>query len=261
MATAHPQVPQHITHPDQVPGIAPNQLPDLIVYSHSPLLYWWPVWVLGYVFALLTWTQGVPVRELDTASGRPMLIHPSKDLGVIYTVVFMLVILFSNITLRGVISVAVILAVMFVTVLFAYLGWWDYILEWAPYLSIHMNLGFYVFFSTFLCIIWLLAFFVFDRMKFWRIRPGQMTVEYVVGGAEKSYDTRGMIAEQLPQDLFRNMILGLGAGDIRIITSGVRSEEMILPNVMFVRRKIHAIQKLIEIKPDQLVPNADGSIS
>src|SRR5438128_1368484 len=118
MATAQPPVPQHITSPEQVPGIAPSQLPDLIVYSHSPLLYWWPVWVLGYLFALLTATQGVPVHELDTASGNPMLIHPSKNLGVIYTVVFMLVILFSNITLRGVISVAVILAAMFVTVLF-----------------------------------------------------------------------------------------------------------------------------------------------
>src|SRR5262249_22768317 len=188
-----------------------------------------------YVFAVLTWVQGVQVHELPTASGHPMLMHPSKNLGVVYTVVFMLVILFSNVTLRGVISIAVILFVMFATVLFAYVGWWDYILEWIPYLSIHMNLGFYVFFSTALCIIWLLAFFVFDRVKFWRIRPGQMTVEYVVGGAEKSYDTRGMIAEQLPQDLFRNMILGLGAGDIRLITAGVRSEEMILHNVMFVR--------------------------
>jgi len=259
MATAQP-VPQHITSPEQLPGIAPSAMPDLVIYSHSPLLYWWPVWVLGYIFALLTYIQGVPVHELPTASGNAMLIHPSKNLGVIYTMVFMMVILFSNVTLRGVISVAVILAMMFFTVLFAYLGWWDYILEWVPYLSIHMNLGFYVFFSTFLCIIWMLAFFVFDRVKYWRIRPGQMTVELLVGGAEKSYDTRGMIVEQLPQDLFRNMILGLGAGDLRIITSGVRSEEMILPNVMFVNRKIHTIQKLVEVKPDQLIPNADGRL-
>jgi len=97
-------------------------------------------------------------------------------------------------------------------------------------------------------------------MKFWRIKPGQMTVEYVVGGAEKSYDTRGMMAEQLPQDLFRNMILGLGSGDIRLITSGVRAEEMVLDNVMFVHRKIRAIQKMIAVKPDQLVPDADGKI-
>ena len=43
-----------------------------------------------------------------------------------------------------------------------------------------------MFFSTFLLIIWVLAFFVFDRLKFWRVRPGQLTVEYVIGGAERS---------------------------------------------------------------------------
>jgi len=70
-----------------------------------------------------------------------------------------------------------------------------------------------------------------------------------------------MIAEQLPQDLFRNQILGLGSGNIRIITSGARSEEMVLPNVLFVRRRIHAIQKLVQVKPDQLVPNPDGTVA
>jgi len=54
-----------------------------------------------------------------------MYMHPSKNPGVLYTVVFMLVILFTNISLRGVISVVAILTVMFFTVLFAYLGWWQ----------------------------------------------------------------------------------------------------------------------------------------
>ena len=257
MATAQTSVPAHITHPDQVPGVDLTQLPDLKIYSHSRLFYWWPVWVLGYILAILTYAEGVIV-ELN---GVGMYMHPSKNPGVIYTVVFMLVILFTNISLRGVVSVVAILTVMFVTVLFAYLGWWEEILRVLPYLSIHMNLGFYVFFSTFLLIIWVLAFFVFDRLKFWRVRPGQLTVEYVIGGAERSYDTRNMIAEQLPQDLFRNQILGLGSGDIRIVTSGPRSEEMVLPNVLFVRRRIHAIQKLVQVKPDQLTPSAaEGAV-
>ena len=256
MATAQPPVPAHITHPDQVPGIDLTRLPDLKIYSHSRLFYWWPVWLPGYILALLTYTEG-KVVELG---GVEMYMHPSKNPGVIYTVVFMLVILFTNVSLRGIVSVVAILTVMFFTVLFAYLGWWDEILRILPYLSIHMNMGFYVFFSTFLFIIWVLAFFVFDRLKFWRVRPGQLTVEYVIGGAEKSFDTRNMIAEQLPQDLFRNQILGLGSGDIRIITAALRPEEMVLPNVLFVRRKIHAIQKLVQVKPDQLVPNPDGTV-
>src|SRR5436190_12801582 len=27
---------------------------EIRVYSHSPLFYWWPVWLFGFLFALLT---------------------------------------------------------------------------------------------------------------------------------------------------------------------------------------------------------------
>jgi hypothetical protein len=161
-------------------------------------------------------------------------------------------VIFTNVNLRGVISVIAILGVMFLTVLFAYLGWWDVILSWIPYLSIHMNMGFYVFFSLGLFIVWLLAFFVFDRLNFYRVRPGQMTLEYIIGGSERSWDTRGMVAELLPQDLFRNWILGLGTGDLHLMVTGARTEELVIPNVLFARRKVRAIQKLIAVKPDQV---------
>src|SRR5436305_595572 len=180
-------VPQTNTQPGAVvESLAPAQpLPELKLYSHSMLIYWWPVWLVGYLFALLTYLQG----ELVTVGARQMLIHPSKNLGVFYTVVFTLVILMTHVTLRGLMSVVVIVFAMFVTVLFAWLGWWDYILEWLPYLDIRMNMGFYVFFSTAIFIVWALAFWIFDRMTYWRIRPGQMTFERVVGGGERSYDT------------------------------------------------------------------------
>jgi hypothetical protein len=28
---------------------------QVIIYGHSWLLYWWPVWLIGYVMAVLTW--------------------------------------------------------------------------------------------------------------------------------------------------------------------------------------------------------------
>src|SRR5262245_20059703 len=31
---------------------------EIVVFGHSPLFYWWPVWSLGYVMALLTYLQG-----------------------------------------------------------------------------------------------------------------------------------------------------------------------------------------------------------
>lgn len=247
MATVHDNEHPTITSPEDLRD--PNAgMPELKLYSHSTLYYWWPIWVVGYVMALLTWLQGVQI----VIDGREYLMHPSKNLGVIYTVICMLVILFTNVTVRGMASVMVILSIMFITVLFAWLDWWDEILDMLPYLGIHMNMGFYVMFSTALFIIWALAFFVFDRITFYRIRPGQMTREYIIGGGEKSYDTRGMVFEKHLEDFFRHWILGLGAGDLRIFTSGSRSEEIYLPNVVFVDRKVALIQRLIAVKPDEL---------
>ena len=45
------------------PGIpaAANRLErdqDLVIYSHSPLFYWWPVWAVGFIMALLTLADG-----------------------------------------------------------------------------------------------------------------------------------------------------------------------------------------------------------
>lgn len=227
------------------PASATERVPELKLYSHSSLFYWWPVWVIGYAFAVLSYFQGEMVKIGD----REVHIHPSKNLGVTYTIVFTLVILITNVTLRGLVSIVVIVSVMFFAVLFAWLNWWDYILSWLPYLAMYMNLGFYVFFSTAIFIVWAMAFFVFDRMSYWRIRPGQMTFERVIGGGERSYDTRGMLFEKHLMDFFRHQVLGLGSGDLRITTSGARPEEIYIPNVLFVHRKVVQIQKLIAIKP------------
>ena len=32
---------------------------QVILYAHSALFYWWPLWVMGYVMALLTWWDHV----------------------------------------------------------------------------------------------------------------------------------------------------------------------------------------------------------
>lgn len=243
-------VQQTETRAQEIGAVPTHDLPELIIYSHSTLFYWWPVWAVGYLFALLTYFQG----EVIEIGGREYLMHPSKNLGVFYTAVFTLVILFTNVSLRGLLSVVVIISLLFITVFFAWMGWWDDILSAIRYLAIHMNLGFYIFFSSALFIVWVGAFFVFDRMSYWRVRPGQMTFERVVGGGERSFDTRGLVFEKHLDDFFRHIILGMGSGDLRITTHGARTEELYIPNVLFVNRKVIQIQKLIAISPDE-TPN------
>lgn len=33
----------------------PKPMSELKVYSHSSLVYWWPVWAVGYLMAILTY--------------------------------------------------------------------------------------------------------------------------------------------------------------------------------------------------------------
>ena len=146
----------------------------------------------------------------------------------------------------------VILVVVLTAVLLGWLQLFDDLVEIIPYLGMHMTLGFFLVTATGVFVMWALAFFVFDRMAFWRIRPGQMTFERWVGDAEKSYDTRGLLFEKKSEDYFKQLLLGLGMGDLSIVTSGARKEEIDIPNVVFVDAKVRAIQRLIAIKPDEV---------
>jgi len=65
----------------------------------------------------------------------------------------LLLIVFTNVLLRGIHSVVALLTVGFISVLLAWFGWWDDIAKLIPYLSVHMNTGFYLVFSSGLLIV------------------------------------------------------------------------------------------------------------
>jgi hypothetical protein len=223
----------------------PNLPEQVFLVSHSNLLYWWPIWVMGYTMALLTYLGGDKVM----VGNAEVWMHPSKNLGVIFTITFFLVILITNVSVRGLASAVVILAAIALTLALAYFQLWDSVLEALGRLAIYMNLGFYLFFSTVVFAVWAFAFLIYDRLNFCRIRPGQLTHENIIGNAERSHDTRGMLFEKHQADLFRHWILGLGSGDLEITTTGAKSETFRINNVMFVNSKLDTIQRLIAAKP------------
>jgi hypothetical protein len=220
---------------------------ELLIYSHSSFFYWWPVWLTGYIMALITWMHAQPVQLGDTT----VLIDTNKNLGVIFTLMFFLVTVITTVTLRGLSSVVLILSFAFGVLFVAYMGWWGVVLDWMGEVRIFMNMGFYVFFSTLVFMVWVFSVFVYDRMAYWKVRPGQITHERVIGGAERSYDTRGMVFEKHREDLFRHWIIGMGSGDIQISTTGAKKETIYVPNVLLVDSKIDAIQRMISVQPDQ----------
>lgn len=239
-----PPQPQPAPPPAPVQEVEPAPR-EIIIYSHSPLVYWWPVWVMGYVMAGLTWWYG----QGHEVGGNAVTLHPASSLGVLFFLTLFLVIVISNVTVRGYASGMVILGIITVSVLLAYFGLWGPILGWFGDLNVYLNQGAYFWFSTLLFVVWLLTVFVFDRFSYWRIKPGQVTREYIFGAGSRSYDTENLVLEKHRDDLFRHWILGLGSGDLVIHTYGPKGRELSVPNVLFIGFKIQAIQRLIATEP------------
>jgi hypothetical protein len=248
-AAAPAVAPEQRVHlPPQVPPEhIDEQLIEMRIYSHSSLFYWWPVWVTGYIMAGITWMNGTAYNIGDSPHE---LFAANSNVGILFFLVLFLVILITNVTVRGLASGIVILAIILVTVIMAWMDWWTPVLDALGHLRIHLNLGAYFWFSTLIFVSWALATFIFDRLHYWQIKPGQVTEEFVFGAGSRSYDTRGMVLEKFQNDIFKHWLLGLGAGDLHIQTQGAAPAHIDIPNVLFIGARIAEFQRLIAVRPD-----------
>jgi hypothetical protein len=229
--------------------------------------------VIGYVMAAITFSEGsravvvpagsvydvaqhaivLPAGSADPGMGGSEIGQrsaESKDLGVVFTVVLLLVVFITNTPLRGLWSGIAVLLIAVMTVTFAWMGVWPQILAFFGRISIHMNMGFYVCFSSLLLLLWASVVFGFDRMHYWKFRPGQLTYESMFGGGQKSYDTSGMLFEKLRDDPFRHWLLGMGSGDLVINTSGAQREHLQIPNVLSLNRILARLQNMVSERPE-----------
>jgi len=263
------------------PAVTARQEPRQVrVVSHSNLFYWWPVWVVGFIMALVTWLQrdlmavvppGTTARKevMDAGEKRTALVFPqpkdekaqealhkrltdpklhishSKTLGVIFCITLLLVIVITNVPLRGMWSLVVIISVIMLSVIFALAGWWEAIFSALDALDIRINMGGYLFISIGLFIVWLVTVLMFDKQTYMVFEPGQFKVCTEIGGGEKVYDTTGLTLERQRADLFRHIILGLGSGDLIVKTTGAQSHHFDLPNVLFIGKKVQQIEDLL----------------
>jgi hypothetical protein len=171
-----------------------------------------------------------------------------KSYGVLWTTVLMLVIIITNVPLRGMWSFVVILLVILLSIIFALAGWWEWILHTFDLLDIRVNAGGYLFVSTILFLIWLLTMVFFDRQIYMVFTPGQFKVRTEIGGGEQVYDAVGMTLQKQRSDLFRHWILGLGSGDLIVKTAGAQAHQFEMDNVLFITKKVHQIEDMLKKK-------------
>jgi len=224
----------------------PLREPEIRIYGHSRILYWWPVWACGYIMAALTHEYGQPHQ----IGGVQELFHPSTNLGVIFILTLAVVTLITNVTVRGLASVIVILSLALAALTLAYYHKWDAVLEWLGNLKIHLNFGAYFWLATVIGGIWLVTLLIFDHLNYWRITPGQVTHQNIFGASSKSYDADNMVVEKLRDDLFRHWFLGFGSGDLLIRPFGPQQDVISIPNVFFLGSKVRRIEHMIATEPD-----------
>jgi hypothetical protein len=217
---------------------------ELRIYQHSNLAYWWVLWAYGYFCAILTYAQGIGVRELASGAEKVVLFHPSPLLGISYIGLILFVAVFTNVRLRGVHSLVLVMVAVGLLWVALRVPGVDVALGWLQLLRVHLNLAFYVTFSTLLLLIWTFGIVFVDHFTWWRFSPGQVVEEHMFGQATgHAYNTEMMVVRRLPNDLFRHVILGLGTGDFEIKPAHGAGLE--IHNVWRARKKQRLMEDMI----------------
>src|SRR6478609_9513421 len=97
-----------------------SQLTEVRVYPHSPILYWWVVWVYGFFCALL--------------------IYAGAWLGISFTLLLLFVALATTVKARGIAAILLILLLIGAAAGTQFIMNIDGLFKTPPAILVHMNL-------------------------------------------------------------------------------------------------------------------------
>jgi hypothetical protein len=217
------------------PG-AKDEVDQIVVYGHSNLFYWWPVWLVAFVLAGATWAEA---DRTTTGSSVP---------GAVFVLTLLVVALSSTVLLRGMVSLVAGVAVITLSVTLAWFGWWDDIFGYLGGLDIRINAAGYLCIGVPLFLAWLAVVLVYDRQHYVVFGRGQVRYVQEVGDSEMVMQSEGATVEKKRSDAFRHWILGLGAGDLIVRGGGQDGPTIELENVLNIRRKLKFIEQMLREK-------------
>jgi hypothetical protein len=269
----------NVTPPGQLPT---KKITHIVVYGHSNLLYWWPVWLVSFILAGVTYAEGnqmaiVPQRTevrhdlrvdgdardaLVAPPGRSfaavpeegrqtlpgMTVSSNNNLGVLFVATLLIVAVASTILLRGLVSLVAVVAIIAMIVTFALFGWWNSILAFLGGLDIRMNAAGYLCVAIPMFVAWVLVVGLYDRQAYVVFDQGQIRYVREVGDSEVVIQSEGAVVEKKRNDVFRHFLLGFGTGDLQIRTGGQNAQTIELENVINVSRKLAVIDQMVKEK-------------
>jgi hypothetical protein len=235
---------------------------ELKIIMHTGLLYWWPVWFVGFLMA--AWTafddyHMVLIPDGTTIEGTTITapagttldvpqvhVSRSKVPGILFAATFGLVVGCSGGWMRGWRAYFFGAAVAAGVFLLSWVGLWGPLVDWASYLDVRINLGGYLVLATVLFLIWAWFFFFVDRQIFVVFSKSQIRIHNRILEEEKAFDAGGVAFQVKEYDWFR-WLVGGGAGDI-VLRVGGSPQPIELPNVLRVGRRLNEIEKLLRTR-------------
>ena len=218
-------------------GEALNQLSELKVYTHSPILYWWPIWALGLIFGFVSMFVSGDGTE---AAARVQ--------GQTFVFVLVFVIFSTTVKLRGANSVILGLILAIGGILLATANLSGPIAAFIGGLDIRMSPAFYWFVGITVFLMWAIMIFGFDKVKFYEFSPGQVRERVFWGSGDRAESGANARCRYLKDDFLRHRMLGLVVtGDIEITLGD--GEVWYLHNVLFAKQKANRINELIVTRP------------
>ena len=222
------------THSISAPGTQ-RKAEHIVVYGHSNLVYWWPVWLVSFALAGVTYLEADPA-----ASG-------SSIPGAVFVVTLLAVAVSSNVFLRGMVSLIAAVVLFALVATFAWFGWWDNIFAYLGGLDIRINTAGYLCVGVPLFVAWAAVVFVYDRQNYVIFDSGQIRYVEEAGDSQMAMQAEGATVEKRRSDAFRHWVLGLGAGDL-VVRVGHGGRAIHLENVLNIRRKMAVIDRMLREK-------------
>lgn len=254
--------------------------PGVVIIGHSMIFYWWPLWMLGFLFAALTyWDNGrlavLPagsrVQATDT-EGEYKLVLPKetsptqslkegaarsadgkeafenlaadtqRPFGTIFFVTLVVIIAMTNVPLRGMWSVVAIILIVVLAVLLSLTGALDRMVSAVGSIGIQINPTGYLFLAIALFTLWVTTLLFTDRQRYLLVTSQEVIVCTGMSGQALRFPASGVAFEGQRSDLFLNWVLGLGSGDLTMRAGG---QEFHFPNVLFIGRKLRGLAQLL----------------
>jgi hypothetical protein len=118
----------------------------IVIYGHSSLVYWWPVWLVCFVLAGATYSEG------DRSGG--VAVSATNVPGLVFVATLLAVAVSSTVILRGMVSVVAIVTLIAVAVALGWFGWWGSVLGFLGELEIRINAAGYLCIGVPLFVAW-----------------------------------------------------------------------------------------------------------